>query len=555
MVAIAARVAFLQTKEADSLRSAGAGQWTRSYDLPAQRGTIFDRHGNELSMSVPAVSVSINPKLIVDGPQTVQELTNILNLGEKKVAALLDEVAQKDRGFVYVARQVDANVGDFIRDLGRAGVNVDNETRREMPGGDTGRSVIGRTDIDGIGVGGLEMQYNDTLTGTGGSMTREVDPNQRTIAGSETITEAPVAGNDLVLTLDRSIQFATEQVLLEKVAEIQAKGATAVVMDTDTGEIYAIASVRLDETSGAYVVSGGNFAAVEAYEPGSVAKVITVAGALDAGVVEPDTTFVVPWRKQYADDILKDSHEHPDDVMTVSRILVESSNIGTIMVQQKLGRHGHYDYMTSFGLGEKTALDFPGESVGVLKDVDELWGSERVTVAYGQGVSSTSLQLVAAVNAIANDGVYVAPKLVKATVGPSGEQTATSVSETHRVVSAQAATQTAAMMREVVCTGTAKKARVDGWSTAGKTGTAFKVADNGTYFNESGERIYYASFVGFFPAEAPEVTVLISVDEPPAGTSDRFGGTAAAPVYAELVPTLVHELSIQPPPGSSGCDG
>jgi cell division protein FtsI (penicillin-binding protein 3) len=241
--------------------------------------------------------------------------------------------------------------------------------------------------------------------------------------------------------------------------------------------------------------------------------------------------------------------------MTVSRILVESSNIGTIMVQQKLGRHGHYDYMTSFGLGEKTALDFPGESVGVLKDVDELWGSERVTVAYGQGVSSTSLQLVAAVNAIANDGVYVAPKLVKATVGPSGEQTATPASETHRVVSAQAAAQTAAMMREVVCTGTAKKARVDGWSTAGKTGTAFKVADNGTYYNDSGDRIYYASFVGFFPAEDPEVTVLISVDEPPAGTSDRFGGTAAAPVYAELVPTLVHELSIQPPPGSSGCDG
>jgi cell division protein FtsI (penicillin-binding protein 3) len=554
MLAIVARVAFLQTTEAETLRSAGADQWTRSYDIAAQRGTVFDRHGNELAMSVPAVSVSINPKLVENGPATIQLLDDLLELPDATTAELLDEIESKDSGFVYVARQADAAVGDQISSMRLAGVNVDRESRREMPGGDTGRSVIGRTNIDGEGIAGLELQYDDVLTGSGGSRSREVAPNGRSIPGSETVTEQPIAGDDLVLTLDRSIQFSTEQVLLEKVSEIGARGATAIVIETKTGEILSMASVRLDAVAGEYQVTSGNFAAVDAYEPGSVAKVITVASSLSEGLVTPDTSYEVPWRKQYYDDLLKDSHQHPNEWMSVSQILIESSNIGTIMVQQEMGRALHRDYMSAFGLGEKTALDFPGESPGILKESKDLWGSERVTVAYGQGVSSTSLQLAGAINTIANGGTYVAPKLVKATVGPDGSVTEAAPAEERRVVSEEAAAQTRAMMREVVCRGTATRAQVDGLSIAGKTGTAFKAADNGTYFNENGERIYYASFVGFFPADDPEVTVLVSVDEPPAGTNDRFGGTAAAPVFAELAPTLIHELGIRPAAGTTGCE-
>ena len=552
--AIVARVAALQTSEAETLRSAAADQWTRSYDIPAQRGTVFDRLGNELSMSVPAVTVSINPKLIENGPATIQLLDYMLDLSDEKVAELLADVAAQDRGFVFVARQADAAVGDQISSMRLAGVNVDRESRREMPGGDTGRSVIGRTNIDGVGISGLELQYDDVLTGTGGQMSREVAPGGRSIPGSESVTDQPIPGNDLVLTLDRSIQFSTEQVLLEKVSEIGARGATAIAMETTTGEVYSMASVRLDDDTGTYEVTSGNFAAVDAYEPGSVAKVITVASALSEGLVTPDTSYEVPWRKQYYDDLLKDSHQHPDEWMSVSRILAESSNIGTIMVQQEMGRWLHRDYMSAFGLGEKTALDFPGESPGILKEADDLWGSERVTVSYGQGVSSTSLQLVAAVNVIANRGTYVAPKLVKSVVGPDGTTTETPPSESRRVVSEQAAMQTTEMMRQVVCRGTATRAQVEGTSVAGKTGTAFKAADNGTYYNENGDRIYYASFVGFFPAENPQVTVLVSVDEPPAGTNDRFGGTASAPVFAELAPTLINELGIVPDPEAPTCE-
>jgi len=553
LLGLIGRVAYLQTTEAENLRSAAADQWTRSVSIPAQRGTVFDRHGAELAMSVPAVTVSINPKLIENGTATVQILDDLLDLPDDKVAELLAEIESKDRGFVFVRRQADADVGDQLAAMKLAGVNVDRESRREMPGGDTGRSIIGRANIDGVGISGLELQYDDLLTGTGGEMRREVAPGGRSIPGSETVTAQPVAGDDLVLTLDRSVQYSTEQVLLEQVAAIGARGATAIAMDTDTGEIYSMASVRRDDETGAYGVTSGNFAAVDAYEPGSVAKVITIASSLSEGLVTPETSYVVPWRKQYYDDLLKDSHEHPDEVMSVAQILTESSNIGTIFVQQEMGRERHREYMAAFGLGSKTALDFPGESPGILKQAKDLWGSERVTVAYGQGVSSTSLQLVAAVNTIANRGTYVAPKLVKATVGPDGSVVETAPSESRSVVTEQAAVQTTEMMRNVVCYGTATRAQVDGLSIAGKTGTAFKAADNGTYFDDDGNRIYYASFVGFFPAEKPQVTVLVSVDEPPAGTDDRFGGTAAAPVFAELAPTLIHELGIVPAPGAADC--
>ncbi|MEP4593263.1 MAG: penicillin-binding protein 2, partial [Ilumatobacter sp.] len=512
LVAIVVRVTQLKTSDAESFRSAGAAQWTRTRDIVAQRGTIFDRHGNELAMSVPAAAISINPKLVENGPATVQMLDDFLDLPDDKVADLLVEVNRplaERRGFVYVARQVDAEVGQHIEALNRAGINVDDESRREMPGGLTGQTVLGRTNIDGAGIAGLELQYDDVLTGTGGQMTREIAPGGRTIAGSETITASPVAGDDLVLTIDRSIQFATEQILIEQVTNIDARGGFIIVMDSDTGEIYANSSVRRDPDTDEPMVTGANFVALDSYEPGSVAKVITVAGALDAGAVTPATTFEVPWREQYYDDLLKDSHEHDTEVMTVEDILVESSNIGTIKIQETMGRFVHHDYMTAFGLGEKTALDFPDESPGIFKAADELWGSERVTVAYGQGMSSTPLQMAAAINTIANDGVYVAPRLVAATVGPDGTTTAMPPSETRRVVSSQAASQTAAMMQEVVCNpkGTAKLAAVPGLPIAGKTGTAFKAAANGTYYDDNGDRIYYASFAGFFPADDPQVTV------------------------------------------------
>lgn len=536
------------------LRDEGARQWTRTAQLSADRGTIFDRNGEELAMSVPASTVSLNPRLITDPEATLATLMALLPLSESKVESLRRELETKERGFVFVARQIPTAIGAQISALRMIGVNVDPEPRRILPGGDTGRSVIGRTDIDGVGIAGLEMQFQDLLTGYAGEVTRQVAPGGRSIPGTEAISQRPVPGDDLVVTLDRSIQFACEQALVNQVSRIGAKGATCVVMDTHNGEIYAMASVRRNTNSGRVEVSSGNFAVVDADEPGSVAKVITVAAALDLGVVRPDTVFSVPWREQYYDDLLSDAWQHPVEDWSVRDILVTSSNIGTIKIWEQIGRERHWDYLREFGLGEETALGFPGESGGILKHWTDLWGSERVTVSYGQGLASTSMQLAAAVNVIANGGVYVEPRLVRSIISSEGVVTDLPPPATRRVVSAEAADQVRDMLIDVVCVGTAKEARVSNFTVAGKTGTGLKAQPNGTYLNEFGQRVYYASFVGFFPAEDPQITLLITVDEPPAGSRDRFGGTAAAPVFARMAPTIVHERNIQPPENSAGCE-
>ena len=553
--AVLVKVGLLQTFEGAALRSAAAEQWTRERTLLAQRGAIFDRNGDELALSVPASTIAVNPRQVEDPAGTATQFRTILDLSADRTDELEAAMTARDRGFVYVARQVDTAVAARLDELELAGVTVYREDRRTLPGDVTARSVIGRTDIDSIGISGLELQYNDVLTGTNGSTTLEVAPDGRSVPGTEEIVEQPISGNDLVLTIDRSVQYATEQALLRRVVETRARGGQAIVMDTDTGAIAAMASVRIND-NGAYEVTSGNFSAVDAYEPGSVGKVITVAGALNEDAVETDTYFTVPWRKEYTrnGEFLSDSHVHGDDWMSVEDILVESSNIGTISVSEEMGFERQYHYMREFGLGERTALDFPDESSGILEPWQEWEGLEKYTVAYGQGVASTPIQLAAAVNVIANDGVYVEPRLVTGTVDGDGELHEADDSETRRVVDEETAVDMQRMMREVVCRGTASAAQVPGLSVAGKTGTGYIAQPNGTYFLPDGSRAYYASFVGFLPAEDPQVTILVSIDQPDAQSDDRFGGTAAAPVFRDLAPTIVHELGVDPPLGSTGCE-
>ncbi len=554
LLAVLVRVGAIQTAAMGAeLREEGARQWTKSATIPAGRGTIFDRNGEELALSIPAATVSVNPKLVVDPDATLATLTAVLDLSEAKREELQTELQRRERGFVYVARQIDPALGEQLRSLRLSGVDVVSEDRRVFPGGVTGRSVIGRTDIDGIGISGLELQFDDLLTGVEGQLTREMAPGGRSIPGTGEVTAAPIPGDDLVLTLDRSIQYACEEALIEQVERLGARGATCVVMDTPTGEIYAMASVRRNSSTGNVEVATGNFAVVDADEPGSVAKVITVAAALDAGLVDRNSAFVVPWREQYYDDLLSDAWQHPDENWTVEEIFIKSSNIGTIKIWERLGRERHWDYMRAFGLGEPTALDFPGESPGIFKHWRDLWGSERVTVSYGQGLASTSIQLAAAVNVVANNGVYVAPKLVRATVDSDASIERTPPSATHGVISAEAARELTDIMAQSVCRGTATSAAMDAFTVAGKTGTGLKAQPNGTYLDENGRRTYYSSFVGYFPAEDPAVTLLISIDEPPATSDERFGGTAAAPVFARVAATIVHELGLQPPDEVLAC--
>ena len=555
LAALVVRVGMLQITEAADLRSAGSEQWTRVQTIPAQRGSIFDRDGDEMAMSIPASTVSVNPQEVVDERGTAALLAELLGLSDEQHDDVLAALGDKQQAFMYVARQIDQSLGEQLAALDLVGVYVTREDRRTKPGGTTGSSVIGQTDIDGAGIAGLELKYDELLQGRGGEVTRQVAPGGRSIPGSETVLDDPRSGTDLMLSIDRSLQFTAEAGLLSQVSAIKARGGSLIVMDTDTGEILAMTSVRRDD-EGAYQVTSGNFAAVDTYEPGSVAKAITIASALDRGAVEPDTSFVVPWKKQYfADDplMLHDAGYHPTQAMTVEQILVRSSNIGTITVSEQMGVEAQVDYMRDFGLGAVSGLEFPGESAGILGDAADLRGTEQKTIAYGQGVSVTAVQLVAAINTIANGGTYMPPKLVVGTVDERGDMHQVDAGEPRRVVSERAARQTAQMMKGVVCHGTATRAQVASMPIAGKTGTGLKAQPNGTYLDEQGNKAYYASFVGFMPADDPRVTMLISIDEPPARTTDRFGGTAAAPMFAELAPSLIHELGINPPPGGNGC--
>ena len=554
---ILARVGMLQTAEAGSYQSAGTNQRTREATLSASRGVIFDRNGDELALSVPATTIYVNPKYVLDPAGTAAALASALGLSPEKQQSLAAAMQDKTKSFVYVARQVDTTIADSVMALELNGVDSYTEDSRVVPGGDLAKSVIGRTDIDSIGTAGLEMQFNAILTGTDGERVSEIDTKGNVIPGSGTVSRSAVPGQDLVLTIDRSIQFSLEQALLKQVSSLPAKGGTGIVMEAGTGNILAMASVERDD-EGVYRVTSANKGMTECNEPGSVAKVITAAGALNEGAVTPNDYFNVPWFRIFDENtkwqhVIRDAEPHPDWTLNMEGILVHSSNIGTMLLSDKIGPEKQWDYMTSFGFGIKSALDFPGETSGIFSDWHKWEGTEKLTPSYGYGVCVPAIQLVSAVNVIANGGVYVAPRLVGATIGTDGVAVDTEPSASHVAVTPTTAAEMNRMLQAVVCDGTAKGAQVDGITIAGKTGTAVKLNDKGLYPSEGEERQYHSSFVGFFPAEAPAVTTLISIDEPPAGTQDRFGGTAAAPVFKDIVPSIMHQQGVQPPTTTGGC--
>jgi cell division protein FtsI (penicillin-binding protein 3) len=390
------------------------------------------------------------------------------------------------------------------------------------------------------------------LTGVDGKGIREVDKNGRSIAGVQSTTLAPVAGDDIVLTLDKNIQFQTDTSLLDRVGQLSAKGGTAIVMNTTTGQVYAMSNVRRN-AAGAAVLASGNFAAVESYEPGSVAKVFSISAALNEGKVTPETVLKVPGSIVVDNFPIRDAWPHGVIPMSVKEIVSESSNIGTLMTAEKIESKTLHDYLSAFGFGKATGLEYPGESRGILRDANKWRGTEKVTVSYGYGMASTPLQMIAGVNTVANKGIYVAPQLVSATIDKAGKRLPVAPSKTRVVLKPEVAASMTDMLREVICTGTGELAQVKGMQIAGKTGTGYKVQSNGTYSTDTGGRKYFASFVGYFPAANPQVTMLVSIDEPDASSRDRFGGTAAATVFARLVPGIMHELGIEATGAGTGC--
>lgn len=546
LVAVVVRAAAVQGVNRDRYAEAGLDQRVRTIHLPAQRGSIFDRNGSDLALSVPQSTVWADPTQVRDPEAAAAALAPVL---DRDVAGLRRALSTPDREFVYLARQVDDATARAVEDLDLPGVSLLDEAKRFYPAGDLAAPVLGIAGIDNVGLGGLELAYEDVLRGRPGEMVVERDPQGREISQGVRSRKPAERGQDLVLTLDQSLQYQAQQVLLQQVDAAEAKGGMAVVADVRTGAILAMASVdgAPDEPDGATGGAAGgttdgpdgdaarsrpaghtarNRPVTDVFEPGSTNKVVTISAAIEAGLVGPSTRFTVPDSIEVAGRTFHDAEEHPVAWWTVSDILRESSNVGTIKIGRMLGKERLDSALRSFGFGTRTGVGFPGEAEGILVDPSRYSGTSMATVPVGNGLAVTALQMLDVYVTLARGGVAVPPRLVEATIDAEGRRRPTARGEEHRVVSARTAEAMVGMLTRVVEDGTGRNAAVPGYTVAGKTGTARKAPYDHPPYQ------YVSSFVGFAPAEAPRLAAIVVLDSP---EGLIYGGDVAAPAFSRIM--------------------
>ena len=559
LLLIAGQLVRVQLVLGDEYQERGLSQRQHSVELPTRRGRLYDRNGNVLATDIDTVTVVVDPWFF--GPQPREDGT-VVQLPEAERIAIAERLApivdrdvdwisermlRPDSRFEYIRRQLPWEVRDELLALQADnlldGVHLVTEPVRTYPAGPMAGQVLGFTGIDNDGRHGLEHHHEDLLVGTPGRVDYETAPGGLSIAAGERIVTEAEPGTDLVLTLDQQVQWIAEQAALRAVAEYEAAGASVVVMEVGTGDVLAMANVPvLDPAnpSGLEQEQWRNRAVTDVFEPGSVQKTVTAAAALEEGVVTPDTVFTVEDAWKVGNKTFTDSHEHPTEELTFTEIIEESSNVGTIKVAQELGdrRLGHW--LHRFGYGQRTGIGFDAESPGILAPTDQWWNTSLPTIAIGHGVAVTLTQMAQVYGTIANGGVLVAPRLVRGTVDAAGNLVPADPSPARRVVSAATANKVGSILGSVISgeRGTGSRARIPGYSAAGKTGTALKVSPNGGYTSE-----YIASFVGFAPAENPRIVVAVMVDEPQTAI---YGGIVAAPVFSEVAGAALQRLNVLP---------
>jgi cell division protein FtsI (penicillin-binding protein 3) len=523
-LAVFGRAVWLQAVHARPLDRLARGQHHVTIELPAARGSILDRNGVELAIGKHAVTVYANPRHIADPHATAIAAGRVLRIDPDR---LYGKLADRSRGFVYLARKADPRRAEALKALELTGIGFYPEERRAYPQGTVAAHVLGFAGLDNRGLSGLELKLDKTLAGRNGRQTVVRDPFGRTL--DVTSSSQTEEGRDVRLTLDNTLQANAQSVLLRTVRRWAAKAASAVVLDARTGEILAMASEpgfdanRYPETSRDVQ---RNRAVTDTYEPGSTLKVVTVAAALSEGLVTPSTEFSLEPKIQVSDRVIREAHRRRTERMTVAEILSRSSNVGTITLAEQLGRERLEAWIERFGFGKKTGIDFPGETAGILPFY---WsGSTIGTLPIGHGIAVTPVQMAAAYGAVANGGVWLRPSLV-----------VDRPVKRRRVMSRRVADQLMSMLRDVVIEGTGREAEVAGYQVAGKTGTAAKPDPKGGY----SESRYVASFVGVVPASDPKLVVLVTVDEPHGAI---WGGVVAAPAFQEIARFALQYLEVPP---------
>ncbi len=535
---LGARLVDVQVGESSRYSQLGHAQASRTVIVPAQRGSILDRNGNELAVSVDATTIDADPRVITDPAGDAAKLAPIVGVDE---ATLRARLADKNEGFVYIARQVDANVAAAVRKLDLPGIGYEPEPKRYDPANPLAAPLLGFVGTDNTGLAGIEASQESTLAGRSGRLVVEEDPRGQALPNG-THEETPARqGADVQLTIDESMQYAVEQALTSEVVQDQAKGGMAVLADTRTGDVLAMASV--DAQNGA--TPAGPSSAVErnrpltdVFEPGSTAKVVTIAAAIQAGIVSPTTVLSVPDAITVDGVQYADVDSHPTQ-MTVADILRESSNVGTIEIAQMLGRDRFDAALREFGFGSPTGIGFPGEAAGILLPKSEYNATSMASMPIGSGIAVTAMQLLDVYMTIADSGMAHPPQLLAATTDPNGQRHPRAVPAAHAVVSPTTADEVRQMLIGVVNSGTGTRAQIANYLVAGKTGTARKPPYTHPPYN------YVADFAGFAPADNPRLAAVVVLDEPQGAV---FGGDVAAPVFARI---MQYALTVERVPASA----
>lgn len=540
-----ARMVDLQVVHAARLQRLALLQQTESIRFPGHRGLIVDRAGRPLAENVEAQSVYAVPQAIRDPSAFARRVGPVLGLPPADVRARLRRGGPH---FAWLARRLPPAALEGVRGmaLGET-IGIVSEPRRAYPAGRLAASVVGFSGVDGAGLAGLELQYDAFLRGVGGVGTADRDAIGRELIHTERVVTPPRDGDTLVLTLDEVIQHIAERELGQALDRTRARAGVAIVMDPWTGDLLALASLPSYDPNHyetAPAVLWKSAAVAEVYEPGSTFKVILAAAALSSGVVTPEDTFPDPGRIRINGFVIHDAEPvGRAPAFTLADIVIRSSNVGAAQVATRLGRTTFDAYIRRFGFGRPTGVDLPGEAEGIIRPPGRWRRPSLQTIAFGQGISVTPIQLLVAVSALATHGVAVHPHVAGVVRDADGHVVmAPGDRPPSRVIEADVADRVLAMMRDVVQQGTGTRAQIDGYTVAGKTGTAQRPSPAGGYDAHS----YIASFVGVVPAVSPRLAILVVLDSPHGA---YFGGEVAAPVFREIARQVLWYLHVPPTQG------
>jgi cell division protein FtsI (penicillin-binding protein 3) len=539
MLAIGVRLVYLQTSQHTWLLTRARAQQQDAVETSPIRGVVLDRHENELARSVDTESFWAVPGQIGNVEEVSAKLAPLAEIDAGTLASSLREAQAKNRKFAWIARKLDASQAEKIHALNIEGVYSLKEPKRQYPNGALAAHVLGFVGLDEVGLAGVERSYNEQIRGEGGKVLVETDAHGRPYSSFETQSRP---GETVVLTIDRFVQYETEQALISAVERAHAKSGTAIVLDPHTGEILALANAPSFDPNNPNMASDQarvNQALQNIYEPGSTFKIIAYSAAIERGLAKPTDKIDCQMGSITVAGRLVHDH-HAFGTLTLTEALAKSSNVAAIKLGIRVGDASMYDFMTRYGFGCKTGVELQGETSGLVRNVKKWLPSAIGSIAIGQEVGVTPLQMAAAFGTLANDGIRIAPHLVREIRAADGSVVYSATPEQHKVVSAETARTMRHMLEEVTINGTAKKAKLDGYSAAGKTGTAQKIDPRTKTYSKTK---FIGSFVGFAPVENPAVVIIVVIDEP---AGSYHGGEVAAPVFNEIAEQILPGLNVTP---------